>query len=237
MHRKEVSFLSEGQKVTGVLVQPNAQINGEPGVIFVHGATSSNKNYIPIAERLEQEGIIGLAINLRGHQDSAQWKNVTLPGGLRDGVNAYDFLLDQGVNPQRIGFCGASYAGAIGVLLSQERDIKSIVLRVPATYTDSMVQMNLEQIMEAEENKFNAMKNVENTPSIKAIRSFRGDLLVIASENDVIIPLSMTHAFFDNAIHARTKKFVIMKDATHSLADDKREEFKQLTNNWMRETL
>lgn len=237
---KKISFISAKQTINGTLITPQHLIKKVSGVIFFHGMTSSEKNYIPIAQRLSEYNIAGLTLNMRGHGTSeGSFDELTVNDAVDDGVNAYDFLTQYNfIDKERIGICGASVGAAIASLVTSKRNVKSLALRVPATYTNEMMNMTFNSLMNKEGKIFNQMQNPTQTPALKAIKKFKGSLLVIVSGNDSIIPISITSQFLLNAKHAFKRELAIIKDATHNLAEDKwKEEFRKLTVDWFTKTL
>lgn len=240
MKTEKISFLSGGQRIDGTLIMPDNSGLKVPGVIFFHGMTSNEERYIPLAQRLAQTGIAGLALSLRGHRTSeGDFNKLTINNMLKDGLAAYDFLINQpDIDPGRIGICGASVGAAIASLVSTERKVKSLVLRAPATYTDEMMKMTFSQVMTGEERRFNQLEGINNTPAVKAIKQFEGNLLVVISENDHIIPYSIPESYFSEAKKSMIKDIITIKGATHNLANDSwREKFIEETIKWFEETL
>ncbi len=237
---QKVIFGTSGQEIQGTLITPKILKKKNPGVILIHGFGSSEKNYLPLAQRLAEKGIVALAINLRGHVKGASENNTLhVRDGFQDGEKAYDFLVQhEFIDRKRIGMCGSSFGGGISAYVSGVRNTHSLVLRAPATYTDYLMSLTLKDIMAEEGEKFNKMENISKTLVIKRLKKFTGSLLVISSEKDFVIPAKMTQAFFDAPIHAKMKDFIEMKDATHALDTDVlREEFRSLATSWFQKTL
>ena len=89
-----------------------------------------------------------------------------------------------------------------------------------------------------EKHIFNALSEIENTSVVKAIKKFSGSLLVIASENDGLIPLAIPETIIKEAGLANRKELVIMKNASHALIDPKQGwEFTDIITDWFKETL
>lgn len=237
---EKVAFLSDGQEVRGTLVAPEVIDGQKPGVIFFHGMTSSERGYIPIAEELAKNGIVGLALSIRGHGSSeGNFDNLTIDDAVEDGLSAYDFFarLDY-VDKNRIGLCGASVGAAISSIVSEQRKVSSLVLRAPATYTDEMMRMTFEEIMTEEGQIFSRISNIEDTPALKAIARFEGSVLVVTSEKDVIIPLSIPTAYFKRAQRTKKRERFEISQATHNLSNGLwRQQFINETIKWFIETL
>lgn len=239
MQSSDVYYINGEEKASAFLAKPGEGIGYMPGVILVHGMRSSNKGYIPIAQELARNGIVGLAINLRGHGSSqGDFDKLTVNDGLSDALNAYDFLLSQGVDPTRVGFCGASLGSAIGVLLSKRREIKSMVLRAPATYTEELMETVYPNIMLEEVRIFPKMTELEKTPPYEAISNFKGNLLVVASGEDEVIPPQISNGYITAAKQAKIKELLTIKDATHALINPEwRVEFIIDLMRWFKTTL
>ncbi len=237
---QKVNFGSKGKVIQGTLILPQTVRHKNPGVILIHGFSSSEKNYIPLGERLAEIGIITLTINLRGHAVSnTEGNSFKVHDGFLDGLQAYDYLVkNESIDDERIGMCGASFGGGISAYVSNKRKVKSLVLRAPATYTDSMMGLTLTQLMQIEKDKFNNMSDITNTPAIRSLVNFTGDILIIESEKDSIIPAKMINAFLNAPVHPKRKELIEIKGATHDLSQDSwREEFRSATVNWFKQTL
>jgi esterase/lipase len=238
--KQKISFLSEGQKIRGTLFVPIKTEKKIPAVIFFHGMTSSEKGYIPIVEKLATQGICVMTLSIRGHGDSeGDFKKLKVPNGIKDGLNAYDFLVKHNfVDANKIGLCGSSVGGVIVSMVSKQRKVKSLILKAPAIYTEKMMTMTYEQTMEREDKMFKEIKDVNNTPAIKAISKFKGSLLAILSEKDNIIPNKMQEQYLINAKRVLRKKKIIIKNADHPLSKEKwKEKFVEEMMKWFLTTL
>ena len=108
-----------------------------------------------------------------------------------------------GIYAEKIGLVGSSVGAILSSLASTKRDVCSIVLRAPAAYTEKMMQLSMAGTMENEARQFHEISNLEATPAGHAIANFRGNLLVVASENDAIIPLTVTQCYINIASKAK----------------------------------
>ncbi len=178
---------------------------------------------------------------MRGHGGTSEGTSISIvtQDNILDAMAIYNFFTEQkGVDKERIGICGTSYGAVIGTALLEKHNIKSIALRVPAVYTDQMMKTNLAAILADEKHIFNALSEIENTSVVKAIKKFSGSLLVIASENDGLIPLAIPETIIKEAGLANRKELVIMKNASHALIDPKQGwEFTDIITDWFKETL
>ena len=240
INKKQISFLSERQKIRGTLFTP-AKIKGKiPGVIFFHGMTSSEKGYIPIAEGLAKKGICAMTLSIRGHGNSeGDFNQLKVPNGIQDGLNAYDFLAKYYfIDTNKIGLCGSSVGAVIACMVSRQKKVRSLILKAPAIYTKKMMTMTYAQTMIREGQMFKEIKNPTDTPAIKALSNFKGSLLAVLSEKDNVIPNKMQEKYLLNAKKVLRKKKIVIKNANHSLKNTKwRQEFISGMEDWFMKTL
>jgi uncharacterized protein len=236
---ERVSFLNEGQRIDATLAVPKNSQALVPGVIFLAGMISDKSGYIPYAERLAELGIAALAVSTRGRGESeGDFDKLTVWDRVGDGLAAYDFLRNYpGIDGARIGMCGASVGGAISSIVASERDVKSLLLRAPSTYTDEMMQMTLAQTMTIESTMFKSIKDIPATPAVKAIRQFQGDLLVVVSGKDAIIPVEIPKCYMSEATGAKRAELITMEQAEHGLKEEEKSQFSDILVNWFKETL
>ncbi|MGB3930251.1 MAG: alpha/beta fold hydrolase, partial [Sphingobium sp.] len=131
-----VSIKVADEHLDGTLLAPAKLI---PGVLFIHGWGGSQEQDMVRAEEIAQLGCICFTFDLRGHARLADERNVvTRADGLADVIAAYDFLVAQDqVDPSAIAVVGTSYGGYLASLLTAERSVNWLALRVPALYPDS----------------------------------------------------------------------------------------------------
>ncbi len=237
---QKVNFLSQGQRVDGVLFIPQ---NGErnPGVIFLHGATSNYNSYIARGEQLLEKGIASLAISFRGHGGTSEGTldTISAQDNVYDAMGAYDFFVKQnGIDAERIGICATSFSATLASDVSIERKVKSLIFRVPVAYTKEMMTMKMEKLLVDENRVFNQLAGLEDTPIIQNIKKFNGSLLLIASENDSLIPIRIPEMIISSAIMIEKKELKIMKGVSHSLkTPGQHQEFTDLIIKWFVENL
>lgn len=234
---KKVEFKSGKETLRGSLFTPTGK-GPFPGVVFYHGRGSDRTRYLPMAKFLANKGMITLAFDFRGCGESdGVFANQTHRMGVEDGRAALKFLLSQNVDKSRVGIQGTSFGGYVtGMLLNDYGFVKSVVLRVPASYSDELLDTTLRA--SDEKNFFSKKENWINASSYKGISKFSGSLLVIKSKNDEIVPSEAVDKYFEDAKNAKNKKMII-QNAGHSFSNDPKglEEFYLLVQNWFLKTL
>ncbi len=116
----------------------------KPTVIFVHGISGkrSGDQALSLAARLINKGFNVLLFDLRAHGDS---DGDRISGGYferLDVLGAYDFLVQKGVPPDRIGLLGFSMGAGVSLLAAAEEPaIRAVVADSPfADVSDLIVQ-------------------------------------------------------------------------------------------------
>ena len=237
---QKVNFLSQGQRVDGVLFVPQ---NGKknPGVIFFHGATSNYNSYILRGEQLLEKGIASLAISFRGHGGTSEGtlNTISAQDNVHDAISAYDFFVKQvDIDSDRIGICATSFSATLASDVTIERKVKSLIFRVPAAYTKDMMIMKMDKLLVDENRIFNQLSDLENTPIVQNISKFKGSLLVIASEKDSLIPIRIPETIISSAIMTEKNELKIMKGVSHALkTPEQHQEFTDLVIKWFSENL
>lgn len=209
-----------------------------PGVVFYHGRGSDRERYLPMAKFLSGKGIIALAFDFGGCGESdGIFENQTHRMGVKDARAGLEFLLAQNVDRTRVGIQGTSFGGYVaGMLLNDYDFIKSVVLRVPASYSDGW----LNRTVHASDYKSFVSKkeNWISSSSYKGISEFTGSLLVIKSRNDEIVPSECVDKYFEDAVKTKNKKMIV-QNADHSFKNypEALDEFYSLTQDWFLKTL
>ena len=92
---KKVEFKVGYETLLGSLFVPSGK-GPFPGVLFFHGRGSDRIRYVPMAKKLSEHGIMGLAFDFRGCGESdGEFKNQSHKMGVEDAVAGLEFLLSQ----------------------------------------------------------------------------------------------------------------------------------------------
>ncbi len=126
---EDVEFPSRGGAVElrGWLIEADG---GGPAVIVVHGVSTNraHENGLSMARSLFDAGFTVLLFDLRAHGESGGER---VSGGFfekDDMLGAYDFLLERGAPPGRVGVLGISMGAAIALLgSSEEPGVRAVV--------------------------------------------------------------------------------------------------------------
>jgi hypothetical protein len=180
--------------------------------MFIHGLGADQFGYQIRARAVSEPlGIACLTFDLSGHGASGdRLDDLTPRDHLADVVAAYDMLAAHpAVDPARIGVCGASYGGYLAALLTGERAVRRLLLRAPGLYGDDQLDRPLRGHRTSD-------ADAAGTTAIRNLARFGGEVLLLASGADEVIPPAVIAAY--RRAHPRTR-LVTLAGAPHQLTD------------------
>ena len=130
-----VELQVEDGRIAGTVVSPGSKM---PAILFVHGWGGSQQRDLARARQITGLGCVCMTFDLRGHEKTeSQRLTVTRQQNLEDLLAAYDRLASHpAVDPSAIALIGSSYGGYLATLLTTQRPVRWLALRVPALYWD-----------------------------------------------------------------------------------------------------
>lgn len=197
-----------------------------PGLLFIHGYASGRATYAQRAAGASQRlRATCLTFDLSGHGESpGDLDRLSRVDHLGDVLAAYDRLVTtEGVDPGRVGVCGASYGGYLACLLLSHRPVARLMLRAPALY------FSLEDSPGS-----GRWQGVEDparpNPALRNLSGFAGRTLVVESGEDEVIPHRVIQRYLDSSDLVAHH---VIEGAGHALTrDDWRAEFQRLVVDW-----
>lgn len=237
MNVSEIELKVDGQKVHGRFYLPAGSPN-KPAVLFLHGWTGRpNDN---AAQVLVAQGYPCFTLIFRGHLGSdGDIKLVTAQNGLDDATAAYDFIKQQLGDDVQIAAVGNSYGAYIAALLSGERGLAALSLRVPAAYPD-------DTLAQAKWGKGHDDKEIAGwrlqpvsfaeSQALRLVHDFKGPVQIIEGEKDEIIPHQTVQNYIEAVAEPAHLEYHLMKGWPHSLGDHvaRNEEFQKILLEWVK---
>ena len=231
-----IDIAVDGQHIAGTLVAPATAV---PGVLFMHGWGGSQEHYLARAREIAALGCVCLTFDLRGHaRTESQHETVTREDNLRDAIAAYDVLAGQPtVDASAIAVVGSSYGGYLAAILTSLRPVRWLALRAPALYKDEnwarpKRQLNRDELAAYRRAPVSAAEN----RALGACAAFEGDVLIVESEHDDIVPhpvIANYRAAFEKA-HSVTYR--VIDGADHGLSQRPwQQAYTSLLVNWSTE--
>ncbi|MDZ5457286.1 alpha/beta hydrolase family protein [Azohydromonas lata] len=229
----------DATSIDGTVITPGTAM---PGVLFVHGWGGCQRQYLTRAREIAALGCVGLTFDLRGHADTQeQRESVSRESNLRDVLAAYDLLARHPhVDPDAIAVVGSSYGGYLATILTTKRKVRWLALRVPALYIDSgwevpKVQLHKDQDLKAYRRSF--IKAKDNL-ALRACADFEGDVLIVESEHDDIVPHPVITSYREACLQARSLTYRCLAGADHGLTSEvSQRAYTALLTQWLGEML
>lgn len=201
MNKERITIHCIGYEIAADWYEGNDNV-----LLVLPGFTSSKKNYEPLVSAIvEKTGTSALVIDYSGHGESPfDIQDITISENFSEVVRAYDWIKDK--YPERaIDVMGTSYGGFFAAKLPSVREIRKMILRVPANYDPKDLytpwrKLDREQIR----NEYRVdPKNFTNHPVLAEAAHFEGDAYVLTHEFDESCPKASTDPFI-SAFNAET---------------------------------
>ena len=235
MRTENVSFQSEGQKISGILHLPEGK--NPPCVIASHGLLSSknSEKYIALGERLSQEGIAMLRFDFRGAGESeGKIEEDTVSRRIADLGSAIDFMRSYPGFGKRIGLIGSSLGGYVSLIkASMDKEIKTIVIWATPFHLDDLgSKKQKEDYPLPGEAFFKYLPRHRLLPLLPEV----SNCLVIHGEEDEAVPVDQAWEIF-NSLGA-PKEIHIIEGADHRLTQPAhRQRAMELSVEWFKKYL
>jgi uncharacterized protein len=233
-----VDIKVDGHRIAGTLIRPATTV---PGVLLVHGWGGSQEQYIARAREIAALGCLCLTIDLRGHGDTEhQQETVTREENLRDVIAAYDVLARQpSIDRSAIAVVGSSYGGYLAAILTSERPVRWLALRVPALYKDEDWALPKQELKKYGLDTFRrGPVHPEENRALAACAAFEGDVLIVESEHDDIIPHPVIANYMAAFQKAHSVTYRVIQGADHGLSDERwQQAYTSLLVNWATEMI
>jgi len=223
---QKISFIVAGQKLQGTLIYPEKIRAKNPAILFLHGWRSSEQYLLARAEGLAKLGFVCLTFNMRGSATSeGDITKLTRQDFLQDALTAYDYLANlKEVDKEKISVIGSSFGAYLACLLSGKRNIRNLVLRVPANYPDEgfdkpQIDFSGDNNPDVLRWRFNSLTK-EKTLALKVLHNFSGNILIVESEKDELIPHQTIESYI-NAVRDKSQlTHTVMEGADHAMHDE-----------------
>jgi dienelactone hydrolase len=226
----------DGHHIAGTLVGPDTMV---PGVMLVHGWDGSQDQYIARAHEIAALGCICLTFDLRGHvRHHGLRESVNREDNLRDVLAAYDVLVGHpAVDPGAIAIVGSSYGGYLAAIATTLRAVRWLALRVPALYKDADWDVPKGKLDREELAVYRRGKVLpEDNRALAACAAFRGDVLIVESEHDPLVPHPVIENYMSACKQAQSLTYRMISEADHGLTEKPwQQTYTSLLVNWMSE--
>jgi dipeptidyl aminopeptidase/acylaminoacyl peptidase len=219
---------------------PVAGVSG-PGLLVAHGAGSRRGRHDGFCREACAQGFVVLALDFRGHGDSAGRGDGPLEQDIFAGV---DLLRSHPrVDPERVCYRGSSMGGFYGLKAAAQAHFAALALLCPASEGVILDALDDRQASETESGSRSSPEDAPPHWDTAALRSYfqRQDSVRLASQ--VECPVLLVHARGDDVVplghslrlcrHLRTETtLLLLEGGTHTSAQhDAR--VHQYTSTWL----
>jgi uncharacterized protein len=237
-HERKIELTVNDRRLSGTVVSPSILV---AGVLFIHGWAGNREQYLIRARELASLGSVCLTFDLYGHAETASHlARVTREDNLQDVLGAYDCLVDLPlVDDSAITVVGSSYGGYLAAILASLRPVHALVLRAPALYKDAdwnkpKALLDRGQLVEY---RRSTIAHADNR-ALAACAQFRGDVLLVESEHDDIVPSTVTANYRVAFAKARSLTVRVLDAADHGLSSQESQNaYTSLLSSWAGDTL
>ena len=240
-HREEsVEIRVDEEFIDGTLLTPIPPPAAAPGVLFLHGWGGSQEQYLGRARTIAGLGCVCLVFDLRGHVRSERRREVvSREDNLRDCLAAYDRLVAApGVGPSAVSVAGSSYGGYLAAILTSLRAVRWLGLRAPALCGDDgwgLPKRWLHHDTDLVAFRHRAVPPEENV-ALRGCAAFRGDVLLVESERDNVVPHPVIESYLSACVRARSLTYRVLAGADHGLSEEPwRSAYTALLVSWLDE--
>jgi len=224
------------QLIEATLVFPRTLI---PGVLFIHGWGVDRDTYLNRARELAALGCICLLFDMRGHAATVDQRDeVTREDNLADVVAAYDRLIDHPlVDPTAIAVVGSSYGGYLASVLTAVRPVRWLGMRVPALYKDEDWLLPKQELRDHGLEAFRqGPVHAEENRALGACAAFKGDVLLVKSGCDEVIPDPVIGNYLGSLGGVRSLTYRVIEEADHALSEQPwQQAYASLLLGWINE--
>jgi uncharacterized protein len=218
IHEDQIEIVVADQRIAGTIV---AAQNAATGVLFIHGWGGSQQQFMLPAREIAPRGCACLAFDLRGHaRTKPQRESITREDNLRDVIAAYETLLRQrDLDPSAIAVIGDSYGGYLAAILSSLNPVRWLALRAPALYKDEDWAVPKHELSAAALADYRCRTvSPDRNRALTACTVFKGDVLLVESEHDSIVPHPVLANYVAAFRNARSLTHRILEGADHGLS-------------------
>jgi pimeloyl-ACP methyl ester carboxylesterase len=217
-----ISFTYQSDRLHGNLFvadKPKAM-----AYLLLHGWLGSQN--VLAAQALANLGYTSMTYDMRGNKSSeGDATKLTKADFLHDAVIAYDFFRTKVGDKTPIGIVGASFGSYLGTLLTTERAVSCLSLRVPANYPDDMFNSPEPTALSARHGLYDEWRRRPLAPSenkaLAALHAFQGNVQIIEAELDDQIPHQTILNYMNSIDDKQRLSYSAMEGAPHSLTTPK----------------
>lgn len=183
--------------------------NDNCNTVILHGAgKSSRARFKKLRHALNKKGLSSMSFDFVGHGESeGELKNSSLEKRFEQAK-----LTIKQHSPDFSTLIASSMSAYTAIKLTEIFPIKNLILMVPAVYTSKAYTLTFGPSFSKTIREKNSWLNSD---AFSILKEFKGNLLIIAAQNDEVIPPLVLERIYSSASSAKSKKLHIIPNAEH----------------------
>ncbi len=230
MAKTKIGISSEGRTLAATAYEPDTNPLSS-AVLLVHGFGSNRQRTSQYAKNLSEQGVRSLALDLGGHGNSTGvLSELSVDDHVKDVIAGYDVLATSAAaGEQRIKVAGISYGGYLAVLMTEERQPASLLLRAAPAYPDRL--RSLPRSLYSNEDAL-APPDAIGNDAFRALEVYKGSVAIVQSEFDEVVPEATTSEYLRARPNAEQH---VLYGAAHQLTSNTQQAFVEILSKWARQ--
>jgi pimeloyl-ACP methyl ester carboxylesterase len=185
-----------------------------PSVVSFHGlgVTASRASIRYVLDHLAQLGQSSICFDFSGNgESSGRFDCASLRIRGAESLAAARLLAD--TEPRAL--IGTSMGAHLAALASPAIQPHALVLFCPAAYPENAAEERFDENFVRFNNRVITPEALRGSPALRALRSFTGNLLIVAAEEDQVIPRRVVDLYLENATAARSSRVLWLAGCDH----------------------
>jgi uncharacterized protein len=185
-----------------------------PSVVTFHGlgVTATRARIRYVLDPLADQGVSSICFDFSGNgQSSGEFARASLRIRAAEGLAAARLLAE--TEPRAI--IGTSMGAHLAALVSPAIRPRSLVLFCPAAYPEQAADEKFDAGFVKFSNRVLTPESLRASPALLALRSFTGNLLVVAGREDQVIPPEVIDLYLESAANAGTSRAIWLDGCDH----------------------
>lgn len=202
---EDFHFTAGGQRIAATRI--TGPSGAEPTILVLHGyGTNTSRHSVRyLLEPIAARGHGSLIFDFSGNgESSGELTESSLGRRRRESITAAQWL-DRDIAPVVIG---TSMGAHLAAWAAPELKPRGLVLFCPAAYPAHASDLKFDGSLPRP-------GRYEDSPAYAGLREYRGDLLIIASRNDDVIPEAVIDGYLGSAVNARSKEVIWLDECGH----------------------
>lgn len=189
-----------------------------PRLLVLHGAgTSCRERFRQLREHFAARGIGSVAFDCIGHGDTGgDLRSTSLRSRTEQACAVIETIMPQ----QPLSILAASMGGYTAVTLLPRYHIDSLILVGPAMYAAEAYPVPFDAGFTE---IIRRPQSWEASDAWAFLAHFTGRLLIVAGENDAVIPPAVIRSIYDSARKAKERTLYVARGASHLIITDLRD--------------